>query len=116
MLPSSVALARETELSVYSAIAIGAGAALAIGWLLVSFQAPGRRRSILEWASALAMYLLLLVLMASQLERFLGTGKWLLVGTFAFLCFLFGSGFVVTGVFLLREIQGKKDAGTDATH
>jgi hypothetical protein len=70
----------------------------------------------LEWASALAMYLLLFVLMASQLQRFFGAGKWLLVGTFAFLCFLFGTGFVVTGVLLVREMLGKKDAGTDATH
>ena len=97
-------------------IAIGAAALLAIGWLIVSFQAPGRTRSILEWASALAMYLLLFVLMASQLQRFLGAGKWLLVCSFAFLCGLFGTGFVVTGVLLVREILGKSDAGTDATH
>jgi hypothetical protein len=101
---------------VHSTIAIGAGAALVVGWLAVSFQRPGRVRAILEWASALAMYLLLFVLMASQFERFLASGKWILVGTFAFLCFLFASGFVVTAVLLLREILGKKDAGTDATH
>ncbi len=87
-----------------------------VGWLMVSFRTPGRTRSILEWASALAMYLLLLALMASQLERFLGAGRWLLVASFAFLCFLFGAGFIVTGVLLVREILGKKDAGTDATH
>jgi hypothetical protein len=97
-------------------IAIGAAAALVLGWLAVSFHRPGRTRSILEWASALAMYLLLFVLMASQLQRFLGGGKWLFIGTFSFLCFLFGAGFIVTGVLLVREILGKKDAGADATH
>ena len=96
--------------------AFGAAAALVLGWLAVSFHRPGRMRSILEWASALAMYLLLFVLMASQLQRFLGEGKWLLIGTFSFLCFLFGAGFIVTGVLLVREILGKKDAGADATH
>ncbi|HME73633.1 MAG TPA: hypothetical protein VKM54_27785 [Myxococcota bacterium] len=116
MLPRRSGARRGGELSIYSTIAICAAAALAVGWLLVSFQTPGRTRSILEWASALAMYLLLFALMASQLQRFLGAGKWLLVGSFAFLCFLFGSGFVVTGALLVREILGKKDAGTDATH
>jgi hypothetical protein len=69
-----------------------------------------------EWASALALYLLLFVLMASQLQRFLGKGKWLMVGTFGFLCFLFGTGFLVCGILLLREILGKKGADSDTTH
>jgi len=120
MLPSDlVAPARKRRggaMSVHSTIAIAAAVALAVGWLLVSFQAPGRVRSILEWASALAMYLLLFVLMASQLQRFLGEGRWLLVGSFGFLCFLFGAGLVVTGVLLVQEILGKRDTGTDATH
>jgi hypothetical protein len=103
-------------LSVYSGIGVFAAVALAIGWLMVSFRAPGRTRSILEWASALALYLLLLVLMTSQFERFLGSGKWLLVGSLGFLSFLFGAGFLVTGVLLVREILGKREAGTDATH
>ena len=89
---------------------------MVLGWLLVSFQTPGRVRSILEWASALAMYLLLFVLMAHQLQHFFGGGKWLFIGTFAFLCFLFATGFVVTGFLLVREILGKKDTGTDSTH
>ena len=103
-------------LSVYSAIGVFAALALTMGWLMVSFLAPGRTRSILEWASALAMYLLLLVLMASQLQRYLVSGKWLLVGSFAFLCVLFGAGLVVTGVLLVREILGRRETGTDATH
>jgi hypothetical protein len=109
-------VAEKRLVSIYSTVAIVAAVALAIGWLTVSFQTQGRTRSIVEWASALAMYLLLFALMASQLQRFLGTRRWLLVGSFGFLCFLFGAGLIVTGVLLLREILGKKDAGTDATH
>jgi len=119
VLPSSSATpsaAKESRLSIYSAIAIGAATALALGWLIVSFRTPGRVRSIVEWASALALYLLLLVLMASQLERFLDKGKWLMVGTFGFLCVLFGAGFLVCGVLLVREVLGKKGADSDATH
>ncbi|HKE12374.1 MAG TPA: hypothetical protein VKE73_12475 [Myxococcota bacterium] len=103
-------------MSVYPAIGVFAAVALTLGWLMVSLLAPGRTRSILEWASAWALYLLLLVLMASQLKRFLASGKWLLVGSFGLLCVLFGAGLVVTSVLLLREILGKREAGTDATH
>ena len=102
--------------SVYSAIGVFAAVALTLGWLTVSFLAPGRTRSILEWGSALFLYLLLLVLMASQLQRFLVSGKWLLVGSFGFLCLLFSAGLVVTGVLLVREILGRRETGTDATH
>jgi hypothetical protein len=97
-------------------VAIGAGTVLALGWLWVSFQAPGRKRSVVEWTSALAMYLLLLMLMAAQFHRFWDDGRWVMMTTFGFLVFLFGSGFIVTFVLLLRELVGKKSAGTDATH
>jgi len=116
-------VAKESGLSIYSAIAIGAAIALAIGWLIVSFRTPGRARSIVEWASVLALYLLLLAWMASRARGFVEWASerqrllhWLLVGSFGFFCFLFGAGFLVCGVLLVREVLGKKGADSDATH
>jgi len=98
-------------------IAIGAAALVAIGWLLVSFLAPGRARTMLEWLSALSLYVVLVSIMANGFRRFWAADNELLIGVFGFLIFLFGSGFLLTAVFTVRELVGRgASVGEGATH
>ena len=54
--------ARENPVSTIGMIGWGAAAVLVVGWLVVSFSEPGRRRAVIEWLSASAMYLALTML------------------------------------------------------
>lgn len=104
-------------MSVFTMIAIGAAALVAMGWLLVSFLAPGRTRTMIEWLSALSLYAVLVSIMANGFRRFWAADNELLIGVFGFLIFLFGSGFLVTAVFAIRELAGSGPAvGGEATH
>jgi hypothetical protein len=98
-------------------IAIGAAGVVGVGWLLVSFLQPGRGRSIIEWLSALALYLVIVSMMANGFRRFWAADNELLIGVFGFLVFLFGTGFLLTIVMAIREITGRGGpAGPGATH
>ncbi len=103
-------------MSPYALIAIVAASILAAGWIWVSFRSPSRQRSVVEWVCALALYGLLLVWMTRHFHDFWDDGRWALMTVFGMMAFLFGTGFVVTFVLLVRELMGKSSAGTDATH
>jgi hypothetical protein len=107
----------EFETALYGQLLLGAGIVLAAGWLLVSFMAPGRGRSVVEWISAVAMYVAIGSIMARLLHRFWIADNEALIGVFGFLCLVFGSGLLVSFVLLLRTIAGR-DAGpaAGATH
>ncbi len=107
----------EFETALYGQLLLGAGIVLAAGWLSVSFMAPGRVRSAIEWLSAVAMYLAIGSIMARLLHRFWIADSAALIGVFGFLCLIFGAGLLVSFVLLLRTIAGR-DAGpaAGATH
>ncbi len=105
------------ELAIYTEILIGSGIVLVIGWLLVSFLPDGRARSVFEWVSAVAMYSAIGSIMFRLLHRFWIDDNMILVGLFAFLCFIFSSGLLVSLVMTLRAAAGKDvGAGASATH
>ncbi len=107
----------EFEAALYTRLLIGSGIVLALGWLSVSFMAPGRARSAVEWISAMAMYVAIGSIMARLFHRFWIADNELLIGVFGFLCLIFGSGFVVSTVMLFRALAGRDiDSGAGATH
>jgi hypothetical protein len=103
--------------STIALIGWGAVAVLVVGWLVVSFSAPGRRRSVIEWLSACAMYLALSMLFWNLILRaWEGSNHFALVA-FGFLGLMFGAGLVVALFNMLRALRGG-GAGSDvsATH
>lgn len=105
------------EIAVYGRILLGSGIVLAACWLAISFMAPGRARTSLEWLATVAMYLAIGSIMARLLHRFWIADNEALIGAFGFLCFVFGSGLVVSCVFLMRALAGRSaGAGAGAVH
>jgi len=101
-------------MSIWLQIASVAAAVLAVGWITVSFLAPGRLRIALEWISALAMYLALIALMTHAFQR---AESWLGTILFGFLIAMFSLGFLVALRLFVRDLAGGgARAGTDATH
>ncbi len=99
-------------------IGVGAVGCLVIGWLLVSFLAPSRGRTLLEWLSASALYVALLCLFASLLLRAWQAQNWLALVAFGLLALIFVGGLAVSVVMTVREGKpgGGKAAQIDATH
>ena len=107
----------EFESALYTRILMGSGAVLVLGWLAVSFMKEGRARSVLEWVSAVAMYTAIGSIMCRLLHTFWIQDKMALVGLFAFLCLVFGSGLLVSLVMVFRAAAGRDvGAGAGATH
>ena len=105
----------EFEVAFYRQLLMGAGIVLTLGWLTVSFMAPGRTRSVVEWISAMALYVAIGSIMARLFHRFWIEDNEALIGIFGFLCLIFGSGLVVSFALLLRTLAGR-DSGADAAH
>jgi hypothetical protein len=103
----------EFETTLYTQILMVSGVILAIGWISVSFMAPGRARSVVEWISAVAMYSAIGSIMARLFHRFWIADNEALIGVFGFLCLVFGSGLVVSLAMVIRALAGR-DAGADA--
>lgn len=107
----------ELETALYRNLLIGSGVVLVIGWLAVSFLAPGRLRSVLEWVSTMAMYVAIGSIMARLFHRFWIADNEALIGVFGFLVVVFGGGLLVSTVMFVRALAGR-DAGpgASATH
>jgi hypothetical protein len=92
----------------YSALGV-----LVVGWLVVSFSAPGPRRTLLEWISATALFAALASLFAN-----LWLGAEGLLGTlgFGFLLVLFGCGLAVSTAQTLLSLRGEPKGQASATH
>jgi hypothetical protein len=103
----------EFESALYAQILAVSGVVLAIGWLSVSFMAPGRARSVVEWLSAVAMYTAIGSIMARWFHRFWIADNEAMIGVLGFLCLVFGSGLVVSLVMVVRTLAGR-DVGADA--
>lgn len=97
-------------------VAIGAVAAVAVIWLVVSFTRPGKGRTLLEWLGATGLYVALLALFinlflaASQADSLAGQ-----IG-FGLLVFIFGSGLAVTLVKTALSLRTPPTGPTSATN
>jgi len=89
---------------------------LVIGWLVVSFLAPGRARSRVAWVSATCMYLALLCLFANLFQSALREESMLGMIAFGFLGAVFIGGVVVSAVKTVGELIGRGSAGQPGVH
>ena len=102
-----------TPLGIIAAVAL---AVVVIGWLAVSFSSPGRRRTVIEWIAATALYLVLMTIFvrglgwAREVDSTAG-----LIG-FGFLCVLFGGGLVVSAVNIFRSRKAERGRQSGATN
>jgi hypothetical protein len=95
----------------------GAVALLVAGWLAVSFLAPGRRRAVIEWLSASAMYLALTMLFTNLILRAWESGNRFALVAFGFLALIFVMGLCVALFNTLRTARGAAGgADVSATH
>ncbi|UCE87528.1 MAG: hypothetical protein JSU66_07380 [Deltaproteobacteria bacterium] len=103
-------------MEILKGIGFGALGILVLGWLTVSFLAPGRVRSIVEWIAATAAFAALLVFFVSLTAR--ARAEDMLIGVIGFgaLSVLFALGFSVSVYKTLREIFGGAGAGPSTTN
>jgi hypothetical protein len=88
-----------------------------LAWLVVSFTAPSRARSIIEWVGACALYLALVSLFTNLALRAQASGSTVGLVGFGFLLALFSSGLVVSLVQTLLALRSSSRLSTDsATH
>ena len=104
------------EMSWIPMVGYGAVGLLVLGWLSVSFMAPGARRTIVEWSSATAMFGALLALFANLLGRALESGNGVAVGAFGFLCLLFGCSLTVSLCQTAMSVGGSGKKQVSATN
>jgi len=94
-----------------------AAAVLVVGWLVVSFSAPGPRRAVIEWLSASAMYLALSMLFWNLILKAWTSGNHFALVAFGFLGLMFGMGLCVALYNTLRVLRGHAESGdASATH
>jgi hypothetical protein len=82
-------------------------ALLVVGWLAVSFLAPGKARSRVAWVAAACMYLVLLCLFVNLFQNALRDESLLGMIAFGFLCAVFTGGLVVSTVRTVGELAGR---------
>ena len=97
-------------------IGAAALAVLVAGWLVVSFSAPGPRRTLVEWISAAALYLSLCMLFLHLSLRARAEGGALAMWAFGFLCALFAAGTAVSLFNAVRSGRGGRKDQLGATH
>ena len=83
---------------------------LVIGWLVVSFLAPGKTRSRVAWVAATCMYLALLCLFANLFQAALLEESLLGMIAFGFLGAIFIGGVVVSTFKTVGEFIGRDSA------
>jgi len=88
-------------------------AVLIAGWLFVSFTAPGRTRTVVEWLAASAIYGALLTFFIHLVREADNT---VALVAFGFLCALFAGGLLVSLYHTLGSFRGGGDSGTSATN
>jgi hypothetical protein len=104
-------------LSTIGIIGWSAVAVLVVGWLVVSFSAPGPRRAVIEWFSASAMYVALSMLFWNLILRAWSSGNHFALVAFGLLGVMFGAGFCVSLYNTLRVLRGNAaSADVSATH
>ena len=99
-----------------AAIGWAAAALLVALWLVVSFMGQGRRREIVEWVAATAMYVALLTLFTSLVRDAHADDSELRLVAFGFLWVVFAGGLVVSAVNTVRSLLGASKGAVSATH
>ena len=89
-------------------------AVLVIGWLTVSFSAPGPRRERIEWVAACGLYLLLLSLFSHLSLRAFASGSTGALVAFGFLMVFFTVGFVVCLNQTISALRGRSTKGAES--
>ena len=104
------------ELSVYQIIWIASGSVLVFGWLVVSFTAPSRNRTIIEWLSTTAMYVAIFTIFISLALRAHASGHIFAVWAIGLLCVLFGGGLLVSAWKTVTALGGENKNQSSATN
>ena len=89
---------------------------LVLGWLVVSFSAPGHNRTVIEWLSATAMYVALLMLFINLVRKAMEADNTVGLVAFGFLSALFGGGLLVSVYRTVAAIRGAEGSGPSATN
>jgi hypothetical protein len=88
-----------------------------LGWLFVSFAAESRRRAVIEWLSASALYLALIMLFSNLIRRSWESGNHFALVAFGFLALMFTMGLCVALFNTVRTARGQVGSGeAGATH
>ncbi len=95
-------------MSSFQIIWITAASIVFVGWLIVSFTAPSRNRTVVEWLSATAIYLGLSTFFVSIALEQQEKGNTLLVVALGLLCLLFGGGLLVAAWRTLMAFRSEK--------
>jgi cobalamin synthase len=103
-------------LSSFQIIWIAAASIVFVGWLIVSFTAPSRSRTVVEWLSATAIYLGLSTFFISIALEQQEKGNTILVVALGLLCVLFGGGLLVAAWKTMGAFRSEKRSETSATH
>jgi len=104
------------ELSAFQIIWIVAGGVLVIGWLVISFTPPSRKRTVIEWLSATAMYAAILTIFVSLALRAHASGHVFAAWAIGLLCVLFGGGLVVSAWKTMAALGAEKKTQSSATN
>lgn len=97
-------------------VGICAIAIMGAAWLFVSFHAPGRARSVVEWIAATCLYVALLSFFVFLVLRALSEGQTVALVAFGFLAVIFAAGMCVSGYKTFRELRGRSgSSGGQAT-
>jgi hypothetical protein len=98
------------EVSVLKIVGFASLSLLVVGWLTVSFLAPGKARSRVAWVAATCMYLALLCLFTNLFQNALREESMLGMIAFGFLGAVFIGGLVVSTVKTVGEFIGRGSA------
>jgi hypothetical protein len=83
-------------------------------WLVISFSPPSRRRVLLEWLAATALYVALSMLFLNLVMRAQAEDSTLRLIAFGFLLVIFAIGFVVSLVSAFRALRGSARSDSSA--
>jgi hypothetical protein len=89
---------------------------LVLGWLVVSFMAPGRSRRPIEWSAALGLYIALLSFFVYFAREAWQGDHLIRLAAFTLLAALFGAGTLVAVVRLAKSFGSSAGESGGATN
>ena len=95
----------------WSAVAV-----VVVLWLAISFSPPSRRRALLEWLAATALYVALSMLFLNLVLRARADDSTLRLVAFGFLLLVFALGFAVSLVSTVRSLRSGDGTRSSATN
>jgi hypothetical protein len=105
------------DVAILKAVGFTALGLLVLGWLAVSFQAPGRARQLTARIASAVMYLALACLFTHLVQENWEKGRAFLFVPFGFLLGVFVIGFCLSLAKWTRELgSGGKESTASATH